>query len=200
MLCSLLNLYTNFLLYIYFISCALMVLTSLELDRESKKNISVSTFTCIFGSYFLLLNISVPWSEIIERREGKKRRTSIKIVFLNIPETDVTLAVIIFSFKDSKTSQILTIASLAWLHVKLTNRVFSPMDETLSWKYISTDIYLKCSNITNELFEIPRERFVLYLKNCGISPLFRTYLMNFYGITSGLSVIRNVVISCFLGC
>jgi hypothetical protein len=50
---------------------------------------------------------------MIERRGGKKRRTSIKIVFLNIPETDVTLAVIIFSFKDSKTSQILTIASLA---------------------------------------------------------------------------------------
>jgi hypothetical protein len=60
--------------------------------------------------------------------------TSIKTVFLTIPERVVIFAVIIFSFKGSKASQILIIASVVLLHVKLTNRVFSPIEVTLSWK------------------------------------------------------------------
>jgi hypothetical protein len=66
------------------------------------------------------------------KEEQEKRLTSIKTVFLTNSERVVIFAVIIFSFKDSKTSQILLIASVVLLHVKLTNRFFPPIEVTLN--------------------------------------------------------------------
>lgn len=55
-----------------------------------------------------------------------------KTVFESLPEKAVILAVMILSFKDSKTSQSLTIVPVLLLHVKLTTTVLSPMYVTLS--------------------------------------------------------------------
>lgn len=57
-----------------------------------------------------------------------------KTVFKTLPEKAVILAVMILSFKDSKTSHSFTIVSVLLLHVKLTTTVFSPMYVTLSCK------------------------------------------------------------------
>jgi fatty acid desaturase len=104
---------------------------------------SWQNFNCAVIKYFLwtiYVNIFLStthwchlnWNDGDEEEE--KMLTSIKTVFLIIPERVVIFAVIIFSFKGSKASQILIIASVVLLHVKLTNRVFSPIEVTLSWK------------------------------------------------------------------
>ena len=62
--------------------------------------------------------------------------TSINTVFNSLPDREVMFAVIILSFKDSKTSHSLTIVSVLLLHVMLTTTVFSPMCVTFSCKYL----------------------------------------------------------------
>ena len=63
-----------------------------------------------------------------EREKSKEKGlTSTKTVLTSLPEKAVMFAVIILSFKDSKTSQSFTIVSVLLLHVRLTTTVFSPM-------------------------------------------------------------------------
>lgn len=62
--------------------------------------------------------------EIKERL--KEGGTSMKTVFKRVPEKVVMLAVMIFSFNDSKTSQSLIMVSVLLLHARLTTTVFSP--------------------------------------------------------------------------
>lgn len=57
-----------------------------------------------------------------------------KTVFKTLPEKAVIFAVMILSFKDSKTSHNFTIVSVLLLHVKLATTVFSPIYVTLSCK------------------------------------------------------------------